>query len=68
MFRIRIRVEVVNQHGEVVDHRGRPAMRESLSATKEMTERFEDVSQAHNMLNLIWAFLNPIDNIISRRG
>lgn len=68
MYKVRIKVEVVNEYGDVVDHRGNPAMREPITCTKEMTQWYGNVSQAHNDFNLIWAFLHPIDNIISRRG
>ena len=68
-FQVRIVVQVVNEHGDVMNTRGHPSFLNKdgrLEANRTLTHRFTDISDAHNALNLVWGFVAPVDNILSR--
>jgi hypothetical protein len=66
-YKLRITVEVVDDQNECVDHRGMPSVSaNAIQATRLFTEDYHRVGDAHNALNLTWAFLHPIDSALSR--
>jgi hypothetical protein len=67
MLKIRVTVDVINEYGDIVDHRGCPAIQNKITCSRELTECYDSANKAHNDFNLVWAFLHPIDNLISRR-
>ena len=70
MLKLRVTVQVVNEDGDVMNTRGQPSILNRdgrLEATRVLTHDHADINEAHNALNLVWAFVNPIDNIIARR-
>jgi hypothetical protein len=67
MLKVEVIVRVINEHGDVVNHRGNPAFTgEGLLASRTLTKPYDNASEAHNALNLVWGFLAPIDNLASR--
>ena len=68
MYKVEVIVRVVNRHGDVVDHRGNPAFTgNGLSASQLLTQTHDSAVEANNTLNLVWGFLNPIDNLAARQ-
>ena len=68
-FRIRITVDVVNDDGDVMNTRGNPSYLNKdgrLEAIRTLTRQFDNVSDAHNALNLALGFVGPVDNMLSR--
>jgi hypothetical protein len=70
MYKVEVIVRVVNRDGDVVDHRGNPAFTyggTGLSASRLLTQTHDSAAEASNALNLVWGFLNPIDNQAARQ-
>lgn len=68
-YQIRITIDVVNEDGDVMNTRGQPSYLNRdgrLEATRRLTKQFDNVSDAHNALNLTWGFVGPIDTMLSR--
>jgi hypothetical protein len=68
MFKVRVTVEVVTEHGDVVNGRGYPAMSraDGVTCTREFEQQFEKISEGRDALNKVWAFLTPIDTLLAR--
>ena len=67
MLRVEVIVRVINTHGDVVDSRGRPAFAgQGIQASRTLTQEYNTPDEARHGLNLVWGFLNPIDNLAAR--
>lgn len=70
MLTLRVTIQVVNEEGEVMNTRGVPSHLNRdgrLEAQRTLTGGFDNISDAHNALNLAWGFVGPIENAVTRR-
>ncbi len=68
-YQLRVTVQVVNDDGDVVNTRGHAIGLNKdgrLEAVRTMVGQFDNVSDAHNALNLAWGFFSPIESALFR--
>ena len=67
-YKLKVTIEVVDDEGNKVTHRGIPTIRqsESILADRTFTEQYIRPAAAHGAMNLVWGFLTPIENALAR--
>lgn len=67
MKQIRVKIEVINEDGEVVDYRGYPDIRKTKNfsglETSQIFREFETVEEAHAAMNKLFQVIDQIGSI-----
>lgn len=66
-MQVRVKIEVINEYGDVVDYRGYPDIRKTNNfsglETSQIFREFETVEDAHAAMNKLFQVIDQIGSI-----